>query len=118
VVTPPAPDETATMVVAAGRKLTAIAADLGSTEPIARIVAEAGEVDIIRRADSTEFAEDGWDAVMDTNLKTAFFLSQAAARRWVAEGRGGKIINLASMLSFQGGCGCHLTRPRRVGLPA
>jgi 2-deoxy-D-gluconate 3-dehydrogenase len=124
VVTPPAPDETATMVVAAGRKLTAIAADLGSTEPIARIVAEAGEVDIlvnnagiIRRADSTEFAEDGWDAVMDTNLKT-FFLSQAAARRWVAEGRGGKIINLASMLSFQGGCGCHLTRPRRVGLPA
>ena len=105
-----APDETATMVAAAGRKLTAISADLSSVEPIARVVAEAGPIDIlvnnagiIRRADSLDFSEADWDAVIDTNLKTVFFLSQAVARRWVADGRGGKIINIVSMLSFQGG---------------
>ncbi|MEO8115366.1 MAG: 2-dehydro-3-deoxy-D-gluconate 5-dehydrogenase KduD [Phenylobacterium sp.] len=109
-----APDETAGLVAAAGRKLHAVAADLGSTEPIDRVVFEAhaasGQVDIlvnnagiIRRADSLDFTEADWDAVIDTNLKTAFFLSQAVARRWVADGRGGKIINIASMLSFQGG---------------
>ena len=58
---------------------------------------------IIRRADSLEFTEEDWDAVMGTNLKSVFFLSQAVARRWVADGRGGKIINVVSMLSFQGG---------------
>ena len=109
-----APTETAEKVQAIGRALHAIPADLGSTEPIARIVEEAwnavGPIDIlvnnagiIRRADSLDFSEEDWDAVMDTNLKSAFFLSQAVARRWVAAGRGGKIINIASMLSFQGG---------------
>ena len=105
-----APDETAAMVSALGRKLTAIAADLGSTEPIARVIAEAGSIDIlvnnagiIRRDDSTAFSEDDWDAVMDTNLKVAFFLSQAVAKAWIGAGRGGKIIQVASMLSFQGG---------------
>jgi len=105
-----APDGTAKMVAAAGRRLTAISADLGSTEPIARVVAEAGPIDIlvnnagiIRRNDSVDFSEDDWDAVMDTNLKVGFFLSQAVARRWVSEGARGKIINVASMLSFQGG---------------
>jgi len=105
-----APDETAKLVEAAGRQLTAVSADLGSTEPIARVVAEAGPIDvlvnnagIIRRADSTEFTEADWDAVMDTNLKVAFFLSQAVAKGWIAAGRGGKIIQVASMLSFQGG---------------
>jgi 2-deoxy-D-gluconate 3-dehydrogenase len=98
------------MVTEAGRKLTAITADLGSTEPIAGILAEAGPIDIlvnnagiIRRADSTEFTEADWDAVMDTNLKVAFFLSQAFAKGWIEAGRGGKIIQVASMLSFQGG---------------
>ena len=105
-----APDETGQMVSAAGRKLTAISADLGSTEPIARVMAEAGPIDIlvnnagiIRRADSVDFTEADWDAVMDTNLKVAFFLSQAAAKGWIAAGRAGKIIQVASMLSFQGG---------------
>ena len=105
-----APDETADLVAKAGRKLTAISADLSTTGPIARVVEEAGPVDIlvnnagiIRRADSLEFTEDDWDAVMGTNLKTVFFLSQAVAKRWVAAGRGGKIINIVSMLSFQGG---------------
>jgi 2-deoxy-D-gluconate 3-dehydrogenase len=105
-----APDETGRMVAAAGRKLTAISADLASTEPIARVMAEAGRIDIlvnnagiIRRADSVDFTEADWDAVMDTNLKVAFFLSQAAAKGWIAAGRTGKIIQVASMLSFQGG---------------
>ena len=105
-----APNETRSLVADAGRKLTAIAADLSSTEPIARVMADAGPIDIlvnnagvIRRADSVDFTEADWDAVMDTNLKVAFFLSQAAAKGWIAEGRGGKIIPVASMLSFQGG---------------
>ena len=105
-----APNETRSLVADAGRKLTAIAADLSSTEPIARVMADAGPIDIlvnnagvIRRADSVDFTEADWDAVMDTNLKVAFFLSQAAAKGWIAEGRGGKIIQVASMLSFQGG---------------
>ncbi|HAV51546.1 MAG TPA: 2-deoxy-D-gluconate 3-dehydrogenase, partial [Brevundimonas sp.] len=55
---------------------------------------------IIRRADSLDFSEEDWDAVIDTNLKTAFFLSQAVARTWVGAGRGGKILNICSMLSF------------------
>jgi 2-deoxy-D-gluconate 3-dehydrogenase len=108
------PDETARRVSAAGRKLYAVAADLSSAEPIARLVAQAweaaGEVDIlvnnagiIRRAEALDFTEADWDEVIDTNLKSAFFLAQAVARRWAGAGRGGKIINIVSMLSFQGG---------------
>ena len=105
-----APTETEALVTGLGRTFKSISADLGSTAPIAGVVAEAGPVDvlvnnagIIRRADSLDFSEEDWDAVMNTNLKTAFFLSQAVARTWVADGRGGKIINICSMLSFQGG---------------
>ncbi len=109
-----APTETAALIEAEGRTLHAIAADLSSTAPIAGVVEQgmssAGRIDIlvnnagiIRRADSLDFSEADWDAVMDTNLKTVFFLSQAVARTWAAEGRGGKIINVCSMLSFQGG---------------
>jgi 2-dehydro-3-deoxy-D-gluconate 5-dehydrogenase len=57
---------------------------------------------IIRRADALDFTEADWDDVMDVNLKSLFFLSQAAARKMLAAGSG-KIINVASMLSFQGG---------------
>ena len=109
-----APDDTAAKVSALGRRLHAIAADLSTIEPVTAVVDEAlavaGRLDIlvnnagiIRRADSVDFTEADWDAVMDTNLKTAFFLSQAVARTWIAAGRGGKIIHIASMLSFQGG---------------
>ena len=58
---------------------------------------------IIRRADSIDFTEADWDDVIDINLKSVFFLAQAAARRFLAQGGGGKIVNIASMLSFQGG---------------
>ena len=105
-----APDETAGLVRAAGRSLKAVPADLSSIAPLAGVVEAAGPVDIlvnnagiIRRADSLDFTEEDWDAVMDTNLKSAFFLSQAVARTWVEAGRGGRIINICSMLSFQGG---------------
>jgi 2-deoxy-D-gluconate 3-dehydrogenase len=105
-----APTETEAMVARLGRSFTAISADLGGTGPIADVVARAGMVDIlinnagiIRRADSLDFTEEDWDAVIDTNLKSAFFLSQAVARTWVNAGRGGNIINICSMLSFQGG---------------
>jgi 2-deoxy-D-gluconate 3-dehydrogenase len=108
-----APTDTRRMVEAAGRRFVAIDADFGSTEPIERVVNETvaayGRIDIlinnagvIRRADSIDFTEADWDAVMDTNLKTVFFLTQAVARRMLAAG-GGKIINIASLLSFQGG---------------
>jgi 2-deoxy-D-gluconate 3-dehydrogenase len=57
---------------------------------------------IIRRGDAIAFTEEDWDAVIDTNLKSVFFLAQAAGRHMIATGRG-RIINIASMLTFQGG---------------
>ncbi|MFN3669800.1 MAG: 2-dehydro-3-deoxy-D-gluconate 5-dehydrogenase KduD [Brevundimonas sp.] len=109
-----APTETAALVEQEGRALHAIPADLSTVAPIGDVVAAAvaavGAIDIlvnnagiIRRADSLDFTEADWDAVIDTNLKSAFFLSQAVARTWAAADRGGKIINICSMLSFQGG---------------
>jgi 2-deoxy-D-gluconate 3-dehydrogenase len=105
--------ETQERVSGTGRSCQAIAADLSSLEPIERIAAEAsnaGRVDIlvnnagiIRRRDAIDFTEDDWDAVMDVNLKSVFFLTQAFARRMLADGAGGKVINIASLLSFQGG---------------
>ncbi|MEO7247079.1 MAG: 2-dehydro-3-deoxy-D-gluconate 5-dehydrogenase KduD [Novosphingobium sp.] len=107
------PAETLKLIEAAGRKAVNIKADLGSIEPVQRVVDEAlaglGRIDIlvnnagiIRRDDLLAFSEDDWDAVMDTNLKTLFFLSQAAARHMTERGSG-KIINIASLLTFQGG---------------
>jgi len=107
-------DETETAVTALGRRFLAIKADLATIDVIEPVVAEAssqaGPVDIlvnnagiIRRADSLDFTEADWDDVMNVNLKSVFFLSQAVARRMVAEHRLGRIVNIASMLSFQGG---------------
>jgi 2-deoxy-D-gluconate 3-dehydrogenase len=105
--------ETVDKVRALGREAEIVSADLSSIEPVDRIVAETldklGGLDIlvnnagiIRRADSVDFSEADWDAVIDTNLKSTFFLAQAAGRHMIANGRG-KIINIASMLTFQGG---------------
>ena len=106
--------QTGEMVEAAGRRFAEITADLSDSSCAGRVVADAvsalGGVDIlvnnagiIRRNDALDFTEDDWDSVMNVNLKSAFFLSQAVARHMVEAGKGGKIINIASMLSFQGG---------------
>lgn len=106
-------DDTAAKIAPLGRRFHAIKADLSTTEPCTRIVEETcdtfGRCDIlinnagiIRRNDALEFSEADWDAVIDTNLKVPFFLSQAAARAMLKQGRG-KIVNIASLLSFQGG---------------
>lgn len=76
------------------------ARDVFSAEPIDILVNNAG---IIRRADSVDFTEADWDDVMDTNLKALFFTSQAFAKAVLARGGAGKIVNIASLLSFQGG---------------
>ena len=97
-----------------GRRCIAIPADLSKKDCVDGIVnttvEELGGLDIlvnnagiIRRAPLLEFTEKDWDDVMNINIRTLFFLSQAACRVMVKQGRGGKIINTASMLSFQGG---------------
>lgn len=94
-------------------KFLEIRADLSTTADMQRIVDETlgwtGDLDIlvnnagiIRRNDAINFTEVDWDAVIDTNLKSAFFLSQAVAGHLLPKGCG-KIINIASILSFQGG---------------
>jgi 2-deoxy-D-gluconate 3-dehydrogenase len=106
-------DETASEVRALGRRAALIDADLSTAAPAAQVVGEAlaalGGLDIlvnnagiIRRADAVDFSEADWDAVIDTNLKSLFFLCQAAGRHMIGQGRG-KIVNIASLLSFQGG---------------
>jgi 2-deoxy-D-gluconate 3-dehydrogenase len=108
------PETAKSAVEKLGRRFLAVQADLISIEPIPRIidtaVAEFGRLDIlvndagiIRRAPSIEFSEQDWDDVININLKSLFFLCQAAARQFLKQDSGGKIINIASMLSFQGG---------------
>jgi 2-dehydro-3-deoxy-D-gluconate 5-dehydrogenase len=90
------PDETQAAVQAAGRRFHSVTADFsGSAARSASIIGGRGE--------ALDFTEADWDAVMDVNLKSVFFLSQAAAREMLQRGRGGRIINVASLLSFQGG---------------
>jgi 2-dehydro-3-deoxy-D-gluconate 5-dehydrogenase len=97
-----------------GGKFLQIRADLSSILPVNEIVERTvqtfGKIDIlvnnagiIRREDAINFTEKDWDDVMNVNVKTLFFLSQAVAKQFLKQGTGGKIINIASMLSFQGG---------------
>ncbi|AMF99939.1 TPA: 2-dehydro-3-deoxy-D-gluconate 5-dehydrogenase KduD [Vibrio parahaemolyticus] len=108
------PTETIEKIQTTGRRFIDIRANLMKTDDISsivdRAVTEFGRVDIlvnnagiIRRNDALEFSEQDWDDVMDINVKSVFFLSQAVAKQFIAQGTGGKIINVASMLSFQGG---------------
>jgi len=107
------PAETLRLIREAGRTAVNVSADLSSIQPIERVLVETvsglGGIDIlvnnagiIRRNNLEDFTEEDWDAVIDTNLKSLFFLSQSAARHMMAQGAG-KIINIASLLSFQGG---------------
>lgn len=101
-------------VIEKGCRFLSVQADLTSIKSVDYIVEEAvkafGKIDVlvnnagmIKRAEALEFSEADWDLVMDINLKTVFFLSQAFAKQYIKQGHGGKIINIASMLSFQGG---------------
>ena len=107
-------DEIAKEVVEQGRRFLHIRADLSQAGSIPTIVSRTvetfGKIDIlvnnagtIRRDDSLAFTEKDWDEVMNVNAKTLFFLSQSVANQMVKQGAGGKIINTASLLSFQGG---------------
>lgn len=105
--------ETVERVRALGRQADNFSADLSTTAAIQPLVDAVldrfGHIDIlinnagiIRRADAVDFTEEDWDAVIDTNLKSVFFLCQAVGRHMLVRGSG-KIVNIASMLTFQGG---------------
>lgn len=106
--------QTKAEVEALNRNFLDIKADLINIEPVQKIIDETVEqfnkidilvnnAGIIRRADAIEFSEKDWDDVMNINIKTLFFFSQAVAKRYIEQGSPGKIINIASLLSFQGG---------------
>jgi 2-deoxy-D-gluconate 3-dehydrogenase len=108
-------EETQARVKALGRRFLPVACDLATATPgqlgevVEQVVRALGRLDIlvnnagiIRRAPALEFSEQDWDAVIQVDLKAVFFLSQATARMMVRQGSG-KIINVASLLSFQGG---------------
>jgi 2-deoxy-D-gluconate 3-dehydrogenase len=108
-------DDTSAQIKALGRRFMYVQCDLlqtsvaGLNDVVKNIVDELGSLDIlvnnagiIRRSPALEFSEKDWDDVLHINLKALFFLSQAAARVMKEQG-GGKIISVASMLSFQGG---------------
>jgi len=108
------PDETVERVKQLGRDSHVITADLASVEQVDAIVQETrerfGHLDvlvnnagIIQRNEALDFTVEEWDSVLNVNLRTVFFLSQAFAKSCVATKRTGKIINIASMLSYQGG---------------
>ena len=85
-------------------------ADLSDRNAVAALLDRAGQADIlvnnagiIRRANLLDTSDEDWDAVIEVNLRSVFVLSRDFARRLVARGSGGKIINIASLLSFQGG---------------
>jgi 2-deoxy-D-gluconate 3-dehydrogenase len=107
------PAETLATVKSLGRRGIWVRADFGARPDYAAVVGEVvaklgglhilvNNAGTIRRNNAIDFTEADWDAVLDVNLKSVFFLSQAVARHMIPAG-GGKIINIASMLSFQGG---------------
>ena len=103
-------DETLAGIAANGGRAAQVVVDLTQRGAIDGLMAEAGDIDIlvncagiIRRADALDFTEEDWDQVMEINLKVVFFLSQAFARALLGRGGTGAIVNIASLLSFQGG---------------
>ncbi|WP_428771136.1 2-dehydro-3-deoxy-D-gluconate 5-dehydrogenase KduD [Treponema sp. HNW] len=107
------PGETPAMIRKCGGRFEGIQADLSVPANAENIINQAvntykhidilvNNAGIIRREDSIAFSEKDWDDVLNTNLKSLFFLSQAAAKHFIAQ-NSGRIINIASMLSYQGG---------------
>ncbi len=104
-----ASDETLALIAAAGGRAGQMRLDLADPMAAAGIFAGAGydllvnNAGIIRRADSIDYTEADWDAVVDVNLKALFFTCQAFGRELIGRGQPGRIVNIASLLSFQGG---------------
>ena len=105
--------ETVRQVSASGRNAITVIGEMSDKDAPAALVAETvdklGRIDIlinnagtIRRSPAVDFSEDDWSAVIEINLSSIFRLSQAAGRRMIEQGSG-KIVNIASLLSFQGG---------------
>nr|WP_221400764.1 2-dehydro-3-deoxy-D-gluconate 5-dehydrogenase KduD [Clostridium perfringens] len=106
-------EEVKNIVESLGRKIVFVQGDLTKKETRDKVVStcleEFGKIDIlvnnagtIRRAPLLEYKDEDWQAVMDINLNSVYYLSQAVAKVMAKQGYG-KIINIASMLSFQGG---------------
>jgi 2-deoxy-D-gluconate 3-dehydrogenase len=107
-------DETAALMKAAGGAFTPVMCDLAdhaaASTMLERVWDNSGPLDglvnnagIIRRGDAVDLSEADWDDVMDVNLKSMFFLCQAFGRKAIAAQREGRIVNIGSVLSFQGG---------------
>jgi 2-deoxy-D-gluconate 3-dehydrogenase len=108
-----APDAACAAVTEAGRKALTLTGDLGDSETPRRLIegtiGHFGQLDIlvnnagmIRRAPATEYSEEDWARVIEVNLSSVFRMAQLAGRHMIERG-GGKILNIASLLSFQGG---------------
>lgn len=108
-----APDSTCAEVMKSGREALALTGDLSDSQTprqlIGNTIEHFGQLDIlvnnagtIRRAPATEYSEDDWATVIEVNLSSVFRMSQLAGRHMIERG-GGKILNIASLLSFQGG---------------
>ncbi|MCZ2721973.1 2-dehydro-3-deoxy-D-gluconate 5-dehydrogenase KduD [Marinomonas sp. 15G1-11] len=108
------PAETMELMEKRGYQFHSVIADMSKIASVNLVIKEAvaafGKVDIlvnnagiIRRNDSIDFTEKDWDDVMDLNVKAVFFMSQGFAKQVIAQGTAGNIINIASMLSYQGG---------------
>ena len=106
-------DETCRIIKSLGRKAVPVEGDMADKAApkniVARSIEEFGRIDIlinnagmIRRTPAVDFSEEDWSTVLEVNLSSIFRLSQAAARTMIERG-GGKIVNIASLLSFQGG---------------
>ncbi len=108
------PAETCARIERTGRKSAAVTGDLGdrdvSGHVVDEVVAVLGRLDIlvnnagiIRRTPAADVSDEDWDAVIEVNLTSAFRLARAAGRHMLASARGGKIVNISSLLAFQGG---------------
>jgi 2-dehydro-3-deoxy-D-gluconate 5-dehydrogenase len=108
------PEQTVQRITALGRRAVALVGDLSKPEVpeqlFAQAVAKMGRIDIlvnnagiIRRTPAVDFSDKDWHDVIDVNLHAVFKLCRSAGRHMLGAGRGGKIINIASLLSFQGG---------------